>query len=150
MARLAIRRRPVHQIRLHQIRLHQISLAIAILSLAACTSPPPLALPTVPSPPPGPVLDGRLIVQTEDFAVWTVSQEGTTVEAKKLAAASGAAALSPNGKTLAYFAGADLVFKDVAGGTERHPRLAPRAATKGDCLRWSPDSSRVEYLDTGG
>src|SRR5215470_15725034 len=106
MARLAIRRRPVHQIRLHQIRSRQIrsrqiSLAIAILSLAACTSPPPLALPTVPSPPPGPVLHGHLIVQTEDFAVWTVSQEGTTVEAKKLAAASGAAALSPNGKTLA-------------------------------------------------
>jgi hypothetical protein len=123
------------------------------LSLGACSGSPPDPPPPRTSPP-GPVLHGRLIVQTGDSVVWALTSDGGSIRASKLATASRSAALSPDGRTLAYVAGTDLVFKDLASDNEQRQAVSlagsPVPPDPGLCLNWSPDSSRVLYLDTSG
>jgi hypothetical protein len=125
----------------------------AVFGLAACSGPPPPRSPKPLSPPSGPTLHGRLVLQTRDFIVWAVGENGGKVDASVLAQGSGPAALSPDGRTLAYYTDYTLVFKDIATGAERRPDLRvggiPVVPGK-DCLRWSPDSTRVLYLDNQG
>jgi hypothetical protein len=136
---------------------------LAAVVLAGCSGAEADPVRPQPSAPPGPALQGRLLVQTKDYTVWAVSQiaaagtttgTGTTTTTTRLAGAVGAAAVSPDGTTLAYVASSGLVFKDLATGAERQPKLAgsgTRVSGYRDCLHWSPDNHRLLFqADDGG
>jgi hypothetical protein len=126
------------------------ALALA-LALAGCSSPDQTPPGEQYFGPPGPPLTGQLLVQTTDHTVWALRQSGGQITASRIVSAAGDAALSPDGKTLAYIGGSGIVFRDLATGAERQPYVAGQiVGDYGDCLAWSPDSQRLLFLADGG
>jgi hypothetical protein len=125
----------------------------AALALAGCSGPAEQPPPPQPTGPPGPALSGQLLVQTKDDTVWALHQSGGRITASRTVAAAGPAALSPDGRTLAYVGPSGIVLRDVGTGAEQQPHLAVGGSTVtgyGDCLVWSPDSTRLLFLADGG
>jgi hypothetical protein len=127
-------------------------LAVA-LALTGCSGPSAQPSPPQPSGPSGPSLSGQLLVQTKDYTVWALHQSGGQITATRTLTAAGPAALSPDGKTLAYVGPSGLVLRDTSSGAEQEPQLALGGTTVtgyGDCLAWSPDGRRLLFLFDGG
>src|SRR5262249_55945310 len=101
-------------------------------------------------------------------SVWSVSESGGKFTGRRLVAAGGVAALSPDLRTLAYVSGSVVSFRDTTtGATRRQPMTAggrrlqvagtdfgtPTATTLftfPPCLRWSPDGRPLVFLDRDG
>jgi hypothetical protein len=124
------------------------ALALAALALAACAAGPPAGPgDAVPSPPPGPTVSGRILVfSAEARTVAEVRPGGTAT----LVEGAVAAALSPDGRSLAYATGrGELSVRTVDGDTERLVavrRGGDTVAVAPGCLQWSPDGRRLSFF----
>ena len=101
----------------------------------------------------GPQFTGRLIVETLDGELdqVTFGADGTAVD-KQIVAAPGtrvsgssalvvAAAVSPDGTTLAYGAGKGLVLRNLKTGADT--TLTPPDSTNVSCVSWAPDGRHL-------
>ncbi len=138
-------------------------LAVAACSGSDGSDPASSPSSSAASEPPPPSVRGRFIVlsSTEtsapdagawprtDYSVWQFDVgPGAGPKTTRLAspARAGGAAVSPDGKWLAYTKTKSLVLRDLANGRER---VIPSKDTN-DCVRWSPDSRRVATALNGG
>lgn len=132
---------------MRRVFISALAVLFVLASVAACSgssAPAPASASPAVS---GPTLQGRLLLETSDFTVWTIVSHGGGVTETKLLSAKGPAAVSPDRTTLAYAGAGDLVFRDLGTGATTSAAV-PGAL--GDCLAWAPDGRHVLFQTKDG
>lgn len=116
--------------------------ALLAVTAGSCGAEPPKTTTTSASKTPSPpTLQGTVLVQVEaEIAAVTGDAVSTLASDVKRAA------LSPDGRTLAYSTNTQLILRDMVAGANKPLAIhngGKKLTSRGTCMAWSPDSRRL-------